>query len=55
MTTIKRNTKRPSVEALVAGDRDLMKLLMKEALQEVLEGEMLTFIGAAPSERTDSR
>lgn len=55
MTTIKRNTKRPLVEALVAGDRDLMKLLMKEALQEVLEGEMSTFIGAAPSERTDSR
>ena len=24
----------------VAGDRDLMKALMKEALQEVLEGEM---------------
>jgi transposase-like protein len=55
MTTIKRNTKRPSVEALVAGDRDLMKSLMKEALQEVLEGEMAAFIGAAPSERTDSR
>jgi transposase-like protein len=43
------------VKALVAGDRDLMKLLMKEALQEVLEGEMAAFIGAAPSERTDSR
>jgi transposase-like protein len=55
MTTTKRNTKRTSVKALVAGDRDLMKLLMKEALQEVLEGEMAAFIGAAPSERTDSR
>ena len=55
MTTTKRNTKRTSVEALVAGDRDLMKSLMKEALQEVLEGEMAAFIGAAPSERTDSR
>jgi len=55
MTTIKRNTKGPSVEALVAGDCDLMKSLMKEALQEVLEGEMAGFIGAAPSERTESR
>ena len=55
MTTTKRNTKRTSLEALVAGDRDLMKSLMKEALQEVLEGEMAAFIGAAPSERTDSR
>jgi hypothetical protein len=36
------------VEA-VAGDRDLMKALMKEALQEVLEGEMSEFLGAAPS------
>jgi transposase-like protein len=40
---------------VVAGDRDLMKALMKEALQEVLEGEMTEFLGAAPSERTDGR
>jgi transposase-like protein len=32
-----------------------MKALMKEALQEVLEGEMTEFLGAAPSERTQSR
>jgi len=35
MTTRKRNAKRSAVEA-VAGDRDLMKALMKETLQEVL-------------------
>jgi transposase-like protein len=40
---------------VVAGDRDLMKALMKEALQEVLEGEMTDFLGAAPSERTEGR
>jgi transposase-like protein len=40
---------------VIAGDRDLMKALMKEALQEVLEGEMTEFLGAAPSERTDGR
>ena len=54
-TTIKRNTKRTSVEAMVAGDRDLMKSLLKEALQEVLEGEMTEFLGAAPGERTEER
>lgn len=47
MTTRKRNTKLSAVEA-VAGDRDLMKALMKEALQEVLEGEMTEFLGAEP-------
>ncbi len=55
MTRTKRSTKRTSVEALVAGDRDLMKILMKEALQEVLEGEMTEFLGAAPSERSETR
>jgi len=54
MTTRKRNTKGSAVE-VIAGDRDLMKALMKEALQEVLEGEMTEFLGAAPSERTDGR
>lgn len=54
MTTRKRNTKLSAVEA-VAGDRDLMKAMLKEALQEVLEGEMTEFLGAAPGERTESR
>lgn len=54
MTTHKRNTKLSTREA-VEGDRDLMKALMKEALQEVLEGEMTEFLGAAPSERTQER
>lgn len=43
MTTRKHKTKLTAVEA-VAGDRDLMKALMKEALQEVLEGEMTDFL-----------
>lgn len=54
MTTRKLNTKLSAREA-VAGDRDLMKALMKEALQEVLEGEMSEFLGAQPSERTQGR
>ena len=54
MTKRKRNTKIQAVEP-VAGDRDLMKALMKEALQEVLEGEMTELLGAAPCKRTDGR
>ena len=54
MTMKERNTKLSAAEA-VAGDRDLIKALMKEALQEVLEGEMTDFLGAAPGERTEAR
>ena len=54
MTTSKRNTKSSAVEA-VAGDRDLLKALMKEALQEVLEGEMTVFLGAKPGAPTQAR
>jgi transposase-like protein len=43
------------VEGLIAGDRDLMKALMKGALQEVLEAEMSEFLGAEPGERTEAR
>jgi transposase-like protein len=55
MATTKRSTNRPSAEALVAGNRDLMKALMKDALQEVLEAEMTELLGAAPGERTETR
>lgn len=55
MTTSKGNTVSLSAKELVSGDRDLMKSLMKEALQEVLEGEMTEFLGAAPSERSETR
>lgn len=55
MTTRKRNTKLMSAEALMAGDRDFLKQAVKDALQEVLEGEMTEFLGASPSERTEGR
>ena len=54
MTTKKCNTKLMAVEAVV-GDRDLMKSLLEEALQDVLEREMTEFLGAAPGERTEAR
>jgi transposase-like protein len=55
MATTKRSTNRPPVETLVAGDPDLMKALMKDALQEVLEAEMTELLGASPNERTQTR
>jgi putative transposase len=55
MTVKKRTALSETVKELVAGDRDLMKALMKEALQEVLEAEMSQFLGAGPSERTEER
>jgi transposase-like protein len=44
-----------SAEALLAGDRDFLKQAVKDALQEVLEGEMTEFLGASPGERTEGR
>jgi putative transposase len=55
MTTIKGKPKLSAVEDLVTKDRDLMKALLKEALQEVLEGEMVDQIGALPGERNEGR
>ena len=54
MTTKERNTKLSAAE-VVRGDRDLIKALMKEALQAVLEGEMTEFPGVTPGERTEAR
>lgn len=55
MTTRKHKAKLVSAEELVAGDRDFLKQAVKEALQEVLEGEMTELLGAAPGERTEGR
>jgi len=58
MTTRKKHKAKLLAVEAVAGDRDLMKALkalMKEALQEVLEGEMTDCLGAAPGERTEGR
>ncbi len=55
MTARKHSANSIDLKALVAKDRDLMKALMKEALQEVLEAEMTEFLGAGPHERQDGR
>ena len=43
------------LEALVAQDRDLLKALVKEALDQLLQAEMAEFLGAGPGERTLGR
>ena len=51
-TRAKRSAKSPRIEALVGEDRELLKSLLKESLQEVLEAEMTEAVGAGPGERT---
>lgn len=43
------------LEALVAQDRELLKALVKEALEQILQSEMTQFLGAGPGERTEGR
>lgn len=55
MTVTERTALSERVKELVTGDGDLLKTLIKESLQEVLEAEMTEFLGAEPSERTEGR
>ena len=43
------------VKALLAGDEEFLRAVMRTALQEVLEAEMTEALGAGKSERTASR
>lgn len=54
MTTKEHKTKLSLVE-LFSSEKDVLKDLMREALQTVLDGEMTEFLGAAPGERTEQR
>ena len=55
MTTRTKRTAKPrQIEALIGSDRVLLKELMKEALQEVLEAEMTEALGLASARRTGS-
>ena len=55
MTEKKVKAVRPRLEALMAQDRDLLKALVKEALDQILQAEMTEFLGAAPGERNGTR
>ena len=54
--TVKDATRGTSdLKALVASDPDFVRVLMRTALQEVLEAEMTETVGAAKGERTSER
>jgi putative transposase len=55
MTDRKLKAVRPRLEALMAQDRDLLKALAKEALDQILQAEMTEFLGAEPGERIATR
>lgn len=55
MTTRKSTGLGLSAKELVSADTDLLKALMKQALQEVLEAEMTEQLGAASGERAEAR
>ena len=54
-TASKRSAKLARIETLVGRDRELLKALVKESLQEVLEAEMNEALGAGRGERTAQR
>jgi putative transposase len=55
MTERKLKAVRPRLEALVAQDQDLLKALVKEALDQILQAEMTDSLGAAAGERNATR
>jgi len=55
MTVRKLKAVAPRLETLVEHDRDLLKTLAEEALNQVLQAEMTEFLGAGPGERSDTR
>lgn len=54
-TTSKTKGSAAVVEGLLGQDRDQLKALLRESLQDVLEAEMTDALGAAPGARTDGR
>jgi transposase-like protein len=55
MTEKKHSSRLAEVKALLANEPDVMKVLVKEALQEVLDAEMTEFLGADRNERSAER
>jgi putative transposase len=55
MTKREHKAERIDLKALVGGDRDFLRELIRTTLQEVLEAEMTDALGAAKSERTMGR
>ena len=54
-TRSKRSAKSSGIEAVIGQDGEMLRRLMQEAFQQVLEAEMTEAVGAAPGERTAGR
>ena len=54
-TRAQRSAKSPNIEALIGEDHELLKALVKEAVQEVLKAEMTDALDAQAGERTTDR
>ena len=55
MTKVESKGSRIDLKGLLAEDADVLRTLMRTALQEVLEAEMADTVGAAKGERTPAR
>src|SRR5690349_8018384 len=55
MTEKKGKSRTIDVKALMAGDEEFLRALMRTALEEVLEAEMTEALGAEKGERTAGR
>jgi putative transposase len=55
MTQEKSTAARFALKDLAAGDQELMRHLVRAAMQEILEAEMTDTVGAEPGERTEGR
>ena len=54
MTEKKRKSRKTDVKALLAGDEEFLRALVRTARQEVLEADMTEALGAEKGERTAS-
>jgi len=55
MTQEKSTAARFALKDLAAGDQELMRHLVRAAMQEILDAEMTDTVGAEPGERTEGR
>jgi len=55
MTERKSKSRTIDVKALLAGDEEFLRALVRTALEEVLEAEMSEALGAEKGERTEGR
>lgn len=55
MTHMKSTQVHANLKALVVEDKDFLREIVREAMQQILEAEMTDTVGARPGERTEER